>query len=371
VPQHKSIEALTNHKIWFDFSRQQKKVAEALLDSITQGDLLLRAKEEGNFDEYITIFSNAHYHWGIAIENGFKALIIKHQPSSVKYEISNGEVIVKAIGPKAGKTHDLLQLAEVVGIFKQETGLYKTEEESKPLKEVLRHLTDMIRWGARYPLPMNSANTHKFSGNMPSVLVYGFHILDVMDPLFELFDNEDEYMLHSDATINIIYKKRIDQPSILSLLSEIEKAIDSGHKSINIFIDTHGGEFPYAIEFYDKLQPLLLKAKFSVYNSGKVESCGMVLYLAFKKNRFTLPSHNFMIHSTRKKSTGEIDEFSKHCNTVMADILIKKTKMGVLLFNQSLQTGIDENFQEKVALNFEIAHRVIPTLPEAPETVFI
>jgi len=126
----KSIEALSDYHIWFDFSRQQKRVAEVLLDFIISGGVVKRAKEDDNFEEYKTLFSNAHYHWGIAIENGFKGLIIKHQPATVKYEIVNDDVIVKSIGPNASKTHDLLQLAEVVGIFKKDTGLFKTDEES-------------------------------------------------------------------------------------------------------------------------------------------------------------------------------------------------------------------------------------------------
>jgi len=288
MSKHKSIEALTDHHIWFDICRQQKKVAQILLDFIVEGGVVLRARESNNYDEYITVFRNAHYHWGIAIENGFKGMIVKHQPSTVKYDIVNGEVIVKSIGPNASKTHNLLQLAEVVGIFKKELGLFKNEEESKPLKEVLRHLIDMIRWGARYPLPMYSGNVHKFSKKIPSKLVYGFHILDVMNPLFELFDNEDEYMLKSDATINIVYKRRIDKESIEALLSTIDKAIDDGHKAINIFLDTTGGELYYSTVFYDRFQKLEPKANFSVYNAGRVESCGIIMYLAFIKNRFTL-----------------------------------------------------------------------------------
>lgn len=371
MSKHRSIEALTDHHIWFDFSRQQKEVAEILLDFIVKGGVVLRARESNNYDEYLTVFSNAHYHWGIAIENGFKGMIVKHQPSTVKYEIVNGEVIVKSIGPSASKTHDLLQLAEVVGIFKKEMGLFKNEEESKPLKEVLRHLTDMIRWGARYPLPMNSGNVYKFSEKMPSKLVYGFHILDVMNPLFELFDNEDEYMLISDATINIVYKRRIDKVSIEALLAAIDKAINDGHNSINIFLDTPGGELYYSTVFYDSFQKLQQKAKFSVYNAGRVESCGIIMYLAFIKNRFTLKASNFMLHSTRKKDTNEVDDFAERCNAVMLDILKKRSKNGELLLAQGLSSDKDLNFQDVVALNFEIANRVVPILPLARDTITI
>jgi hypothetical protein len=50
----------------------------------------------------------------------------------------------------------------------------------------------MIKWGARYPLPMDTRIVHKFSAKVPSTVVYGFHILDVMEPLFDAFEREDK-----------------------------------------------------------------------------------------------------------------------------------------------------------------------------------
>jgi len=229
----------------------------------------------------------------------------------------------------------------------------------------------MIRWGARYPMPMNSGNTHKFSEKIPSQLVYGFHILDVMKPLFELFDNEDEYMLKNNATINIIFDTRIDQMSIQNLLAAIEKAINEGHLSINIFLNTSGGEVYHAIVFYEKLQLLLPKAKFSVYNAGKVESSGIILYLAFKINRFSLKGSNFMLHSTKKKGTNEVDDFIERSNNVMLDILKNRTKNGELLLQKGLTNDKDQNFQDAVALSFEIANRVVSSLPTAPNSVSV
>jgi ATP-dependent protease ClpP protease subunit len=370
MPQ-KFIYALTSHKPWFDFSRQQRKIGDLLLSSLLESDILIRAKDSDNYDDFITVFSNAHYHWGISIENGFKGLILKYQPSTVKYDISNGDIVVKNIGPNASKTHDLLRLAEVVGIFKTETGIFKNEEESKPLKEVLRHLTDMIRWGARYPLPMNSGRIHKFSGEIPSPLVYGFHILDVMNPLFDFFDNEDEFMMQSDATINIEFKTRVDQNSIGKLLCAIDQAISEGHKSLNIILDTQGGEFLPAVSFYDEIQKRLEVAKFSVYNGGNVKSCGIILYLAFDSHRFTLTDSIFMIHAVKKKGINGLDATAVHMNHVMADILSKRSKFNLPLFEQVVQNDIDNDIDSKTALNFGIVYRIIPSLPLAPETVVI
>ena len=51
----------------------------------------------------------------------------------------------------------------------------------------------MIKWGARYPIANNTATIFKLSKNVPTILVYGFHILDVMQPLFDYIDSELEY----------------------------------------------------------------------------------------------------------------------------------------------------------------------------------
>lgn len=183
---------------WFEFTRKQKKIGDILLNSLMNKDMLLKIKNDNEeaIDDFITIFSNAHLHWGLAIENGFKGLIVKHQPSTIKYEIEGDDLIIIHI---AGKNHDLHQLATLTGVYKKEFGLYQHKNEYLSLTEVLKHLSGMIRWGARYPLPMNTKTVHKFSPKVPETVVYGFHILDVMQPLFEAFKREDEEVKNSRA----------------------------------------------------------------------------------------------------------------------------------------------------------------------------
>lgn len=50
----------------------------------------------------------------------------------------------------------------------------------------------MIRWAARYPLPNNSAKVFRIDDDVPSVCVYGFHILDVICPIFDYFKSMRE-----------------------------------------------------------------------------------------------------------------------------------------------------------------------------------
>lgn len=73
----------------------------------------------------------------------------------------------------------------------------------------------MIRWAARYPLPNNSAKVFRLDADVPSVCVYGFHILDVICPIFDNFkslresnDEADEDYL--EEYLNGVKKKAED-----------------------------------------------------------------------------------------------------------------------------------------------------------------
>lgn len=185
------LEKLKDCNVWFDYSKNQRNVADKILQNcILNKDLLAKMRDDDNFDEFISLWSNSHYHYGIAIENGLKGILIKYQPDNAEFEIKGENVILKSIGGHAGKTHNLLRLAESCGIFDLDVGLFKYKSDYESLKRVLLHLSDMIKWGARYPIPNNLDNVYKFDNAVPLVSVYGFHILDIMQPLFDYFEKE-------------------------------------------------------------------------------------------------------------------------------------------------------------------------------------
>ncbi len=139
---------------------------------------------------FITLWANAHFHYGIGIENGLKGIVIKYYSEKVKYKIAGGQIILDNIGGSPGKRHDLLSLAESVGIFSEQFHLFKYESDIAAFRIVLSHLSDTIKWGARYPLPNGNFKHFVFDRSIPSDLVYGFHILDIIEPIFQLFSNE-------------------------------------------------------------------------------------------------------------------------------------------------------------------------------------
>ena len=94
-------------------------------------------------------------------------------------------------GGKSGKKcHDLLSIAENAGLFSQKFKPFKYQQDLKTLRIVLQHLSDMVIWGAKYPVPNGSNKYFKFDNSVLLILFYGFHILDVIEPVFNLFEKE-------------------------------------------------------------------------------------------------------------------------------------------------------------------------------------
>lgn len=187
------LKNLKNPDVWFDYAFAQKMVADKLLvDVIMKKDFLLSLRKESNLFKYTTLWSNALYHYGIGIENGLKGVIVKNQPDLVNFEISGDDVILHDIGGKASKNHDLYSLANRAGLLDGKNKYRKGGFGGKITKNVLHGLSDMIRWAARYPLPNNSAKVFRIDDDVPSVCVYGFHILDVICPIFDYFKSMRE-----------------------------------------------------------------------------------------------------------------------------------------------------------------------------------
>src|SRR5680860_1232176 len=100
------VKRLKNCNVWFEYAKSQKSIADKILDNcILNADF--SAKEDDDYNEYVTLWSNAHYHYGIAIENGLKGLIVKYQQDKINFEIKGKNVILKNIGGNEGKTHNL------------------------------------------------------------------------------------------------------------------------------------------------------------------------------------------------------------------------------------------------------------------------
>jgi len=192
------LNRLKDPEVWFEHAFAQKMVADKLfVDVIMKKDFLLSLKDKTNLNKYTTLWGNVLYHYGIGIENGLKGIIVKNQPELVNFDILGDDVILHDIGGKASKNHDLYSLANRAGLFDRNNKYHKGGFGGKITKNVLQGLSDIIRWAARYPLPNNSSKVFRMDDDVPSVCVYGFHVLDTICPLFDYFRSLRE--LNSEA----------------------------------------------------------------------------------------------------------------------------------------------------------------------------
>ena len=95
---------------WLECAMVQKMVADKILDAALEGKVNTK------------LWINAHYHYGLGIENGLKGLIIKQYPDTLKIKEIGDRVILKSIGSKGKLTHDLLELADEAGVFEKNIG---------------------------------------------------------------------------------------------------------------------------------------------------------------------------------------------------------------------------------------------------------
>lgn len=183
------LKNLRNSEAWFEQAFAQKMVADKILvDVIMSEDFVVSLKEdESKLMDFVSLWGNALYHYGIGIENGLKGVIVKNYPELINLEMSGDDIVLKDIGGKASKNHDLYSLANRAGVLNRNLNLFKYDSDRMLLKNVLNHLTDVIRWASRYPVPTSPSKVFEIDQGVPMVGVYGFHILDVICPLFDYF----------------------------------------------------------------------------------------------------------------------------------------------------------------------------------------
>lgn len=182
------LEILNNPDSWFEQAFAQKMVADKLLVNVIMNKEFLESiTDDHNISKFTILWANAMFHYAIGIENGLKGVIIKKHPELINFEISEDGGTLKDIGGKASTNHDLYSLANRAGILDSSLHLFKSDFDRKLIKNVLQSLTDMIRWAARYPVPKRLSSVFHVDNNVPLICVYGFHFLDVIDPVYDYF----------------------------------------------------------------------------------------------------------------------------------------------------------------------------------------
>lgn len=180
------LRTLQDPEAWFKQAFGQKMVADKLLhDVILKRDFLMKMKDNDDYSDYVHLWGNALLHYALGIENGLKGVIVKSKPELVHYKVTDEDVILIDIGGKASKKHDLYSLCNVAGLLDKNNDF---QFGGFLFRNVMRSLTDSILWTARYPVPITNAKVFKIDEGVPSVVVYGFHILDVIEPVYMYFE---------------------------------------------------------------------------------------------------------------------------------------------------------------------------------------
>ena len=57
---------------------------------------------------------------------------------------------------------------------------------------MLSKLQRVIRWAARYPVPIDNSKTFVMDEGIPFITIFGFHVLDTIEPMYDYFQKVRE-----------------------------------------------------------------------------------------------------------------------------------------------------------------------------------
>ena len=178
------LNVLNNPESWFKQAFVQKLVADQLKDVIITNKFP-QIKDGLDYPEIVYLWGAALFHYAIGIENGLKGIIVKRKHSLVHYDIDGDDVTLHNIGGKASKKHDLYSLCHAAGLLDKDSDFFN--QHDKIFKNVMMSLSDAIRWAARYPVPIVNSKAFVMEDSVPSVTIYGFHVMDIIEPMYDYF----------------------------------------------------------------------------------------------------------------------------------------------------------------------------------------
>jgi hypothetical protein len=164
---------------------------EALVLSVRERHLQGRHRDEAKWEEATGYLNSAKLLYGLALETAFKAHILRTQPESIELRMSADgtgtvqQVEVKQFGTGMSSAHNLVVLAERAGLFRRGHGeIFPVDSDYRAVRELLQHLSDVVLWSGRYPVPIRSGDEWQPPKDVP--LKAFFHYLrDWTDPILD------------------------------------------------------------------------------------------------------------------------------------------------------------------------------------------
>jgi hypothetical protein len=193
------ISAVKDPSAWKLQSSIMRRSAEVLWDKFST--TILESMKTGIADDELfevalNYMQTCKLLYGLALETALKATIVANAPQDIDLRVRmNGlgeltEVEVKSLGVPSGQGHDLLALAEKAGLFGPCFEFLLVDAASKnALKQICRHLGEIVVWRGRYPAPMRSFDPIELDPTIPQVSL-GHYMRDWLDPIFDALDVE-------------------------------------------------------------------------------------------------------------------------------------------------------------------------------------
>ena len=167
--------------LWQEFER-------TLLAAIRSG---ATNKCEPDLTESDEIFASTKLLYGLALETALKAWIIESDPDSIEVKVTmngRGEAIhaeLRSLGVATTQGHNLIALAEKAGLFGRTfDDVVKTDEDRNALRNICRHLGEIVIWRGRYPVPLASFEPIRLDPSVPPVAIEHY-LRDWLDPVLD------------------------------------------------------------------------------------------------------------------------------------------------------------------------------------------
>lgn len=186
---------------WLEKSVDLRRSADRLWESFFETSLKWAKSQNPEADdktnalweETYGYLTSAKLLYGLALETAFKAYILRARPSDITFKMSADgtgkvlEVEIKQFGVSIGSGHDLEHLGEKSGVFDRSTDpLFATDQDYRALREILRHLSEVVLWSGRYPIPIRSGNEQQIPPDLPAK-VFGHYIRDWIDRVLDRY----------------------------------------------------------------------------------------------------------------------------------------------------------------------------------------
>lgn len=159
--------------------------------------------------------------------------------------------------------------------------------------------------------------------------------------------------------------KEIDETNIgtLSLFGIDCQAI---HPSINIYLQTYGGNVYDMLSIYDEIKRIQTEYVVNIYCVGKVMSAGTIIMLAVDfEHRYAYTNTTFMYHSISGFSVGKIKDIEenaeeqKRLHKLMWNIYKENTKIPIEKLDELYKCKKDWYITSKEAIKYKIINKII------------